>query len=179
MRRIAEAVDRTAAGSGDPIPVAGDDEIARLAETQNRLAADVDRRNRELAQIRAAAASASPEGGVEPLLWVARVEVVEAFGLIDAHVLRVDPESVPIEDRVPGEAIPIRAELRAGEDRLGLITGRLPATRSWARRTRTSWSCTASSWGSRCGTPTSSPAWSSRIVRCGPRTRRRTTSSAA
>ena len=132
MRRIAEAVDRTAAGAGEPIPVAGDDEIARLAETQNRLAADVDRRNRELAQIRAAAATASPEDGIEPLLWAARDEVVEAFGLIDAHVLRVVPETVPVELRVPGEPVPIRAELRAGEDRLGLITGRLPATRSWA-----------------------------------------------
>jgi two-component system sensor histidine kinase KdpD len=34
---------------------------------------------------------------------------------------------------VPGEPIGIRAELRAGEDRLGIIGGRLPATRSWDR----------------------------------------------
>ncbi len=132
VRRIAEAVDSAAAGGAAPIAVVGDDEIARLAETQNRLAADVARRNTELAHVRAAAASASPEAGIEPLLWAARDEVVEAFGLIDAHVLRIAPETVPVEIRIPGEPIPIRAELRAGEDRLGLITGHLPATRSWA-----------------------------------------------
>ncbi len=133
MRRIVEAVERTAGGTPAPIAVTGEDEIARLAETQNRLAADVERRARELARIRSAAASATPSAGVEPLLWSARDEVVEAFGLIDAHVLRADPDTVPADERIPGEPIPIRAELRAGEDRLGLIVGRLPATRTWER----------------------------------------------
>lgn len=133
MRRIVEAVERTAGGTPAPIAISGEDEIARLAESQNRLAADVERRNREIARIRSAAASATPSAGIEPLLWSAREEVVEAFGLIDAHVLRVEPETVPVEERIPGEPIPIRAELRAGEDRLGLIVGRLPATRTWER----------------------------------------------
>ena len=133
MRRIAEAVERTSGGDPAPIPVTGEDEFTRLAEIQNRLAADVARRGRQLAHVRTAAAAASPEAGVEPLLWSAREEVAEAFGLIDAHVLRVDPDTVPAPDRIPGEPIPIRAELRAGEDRLGLIVGRLPATRTWER----------------------------------------------
>ncbi len=133
MRRIAEAVERTSSGDPVPIPVTGEDELTRLAEIQNRLAADIARRGRELAHVRAAAAAASPEAGVEPLLWSAREKVAEAFGLIDAHVLRVEPATVPAPERIPGEPIPIRAELRAGEDRLGLIVGRLPATRTWER----------------------------------------------
>jgi signal transduction histidine kinase len=133
VRRIVEAVERTTSGAPAPIAVSGEDEIARLAESQNRLAADVERRARELARVRSAAAAATPSAGVEPLLWSAREEVAEAFGLIDAHVLRVEPETVPVEERIPGEPIPIRAELRAGEDRLGLIVGRLPATRTWER----------------------------------------------
>jgi K+-sensing histidine kinase KdpD len=34
---------------------------------------------------------------------------------------------------VPGEALPVRAVVRAGEDRLGLLVGHLPATRGWER----------------------------------------------
>ena len=44
-----------------------------------------------------------------------------------------DPSSVEVEERVPGEALPVRAELRAGEDRLGVLVGHLPATRGWER----------------------------------------------
>ena len=53
--------------------------------------------------------------------------------MVDARVLLVDPATVPSEDRVPGEALPIRAALRAGEDRLGVLVGHLPATRRWER----------------------------------------------
>ena len=133
VRRIADAVERASSGAARPIVVAGEDELSRLAETQNRLVADLERRNHELGRIRTAAAAASPDAGVDHLLWSAREDLVGAFGLIDAHVLRVDPGTVPPDDRVPGEPIPIRAELRAGTDRLGLIVGRLPATRTWER----------------------------------------------
>ncbi len=34
---------------------------------------------------------------------------------------------------MPGEALPVRAVVRAGEDRLGLLVGHLPATRGWER----------------------------------------------
>jgi signal transduction histidine kinase len=34
---------------------------------------------------------------------------------------------------VPGESQPVRAELRIGDERLGILVGRLPATRRWER----------------------------------------------
>ncbi len=133
LRRIALAVESASRGESAPLAFAGEDELARLAETQNRLAADMDRRNRQLERIREAAGSATPSGGADALLAGARSDVVAAFALIDARVERVDPDTVPEPERVPGEPIEIRAELRAGEERLGIIAGRLPATRTWDR----------------------------------------------
>jgi len=155
LRRITSAVESASRGESAPLAVAGEDELAHLAETQNRLAADVDRRNRQLQRIRIAAGSATPSAagpatppagaaaapsagaavlmGPAGLLATARSEVVAAFDLIDARVERVDPATIPPAERVPGEPIEIRAELRAGEERLGVIVGRLPATRSWDR----------------------------------------------
>jgi signal transduction histidine kinase len=47
LRSIARSVDRVSSGDlSTPIRVAGDDELARLAESHNRLSADLDRRNR-------------------------------------------------------------------------------------------------------------------------------------
>jgi HAMP domain-containing protein len=49
LRRITTAVERVAAGeSSPPIHITGDDELARLAESHNRIAAEAQRRNREL-----------------------------------------------------------------------------------------------------------------------------------
>jgi signal transduction histidine kinase/HAMP domain-containing protein len=133
LRRITSAVESASRGESAPLAVAGEDELGRLAETQNRLAADVERRNRQLERIREAAGAATPSAGPAALLEAARAGVVAAFDLIDARVARVDPRTVRPAERVPGEPIEIRAELRAGEDRLGIIVGRLPATRSWDR----------------------------------------------
>ena len=66
LRAIAAAVDRVSAGDlSTPIRVAGDDELARLADSHNRLSADLERRNRELGQILAAIEGASPRDGVD------------------------------------------------------------------------------------------------------------------
>jgi methyl-accepting chemotaxis protein len=66
LRAIAVAVDRVSAGDlSTPIRVGGDDELARLADSHNRLAADLERRNRELGRILAAIEGASPRDGVE------------------------------------------------------------------------------------------------------------------
>ena len=66
LRAIAAAVERVTAGDlSTPIRVAGDDELARLADSHNRLSADLERRNRELGQILAAIEGASPRDGVE------------------------------------------------------------------------------------------------------------------
>ena len=133
LRRISTAVERAARGEAASITVTGDDELTRLAEVQNRLAADLERRNTQLGRISASAAAATPQGGVEPLLWAARDDVIDAFGLIDAHVLLGDPDAIDPADRIPGDPIEVRADLRAGADRIGLIVGRLPATRTWER----------------------------------------------
>jgi signal transduction histidine kinase len=134
LRAIAAAVDRVSAGDlSTPIRVGGDDELARLAESHNRLAADLERRNRELGRILAAIEGASPRDGVEFLAGKAALDAQAAFGLIDAEVILVDPTEIPLEDAVPGEARPLRAELRVGHDALGVLLGRLPATRTWER----------------------------------------------
>ncbi len=115
------------------IVVTGDDELARLAESHNRLAAELERRNRELGHILAALVAASPRDGVEWLVGRAADDARAAFGMVDARILLVDPESVPLEERIPGEALPVRAEVRAGADRLGVLVGHLPAVRRWER----------------------------------------------
>jgi signal transduction histidine kinase len=54
-----------------------------------------------------------------------------AFEMIDAVVLLVDPREIPTEERVPGEPRSVRALLRVGDDVLGVLVGRLPATDTW------------------------------------------------
>ena len=57
-----------------------------------------------------------------------------AFGFIAAVLLFVDPDSVEPEERIPGVSVPIRAELRAGDERMGLLLASLPATRHLGAR---------------------------------------------
>lgn len=134
LRRIAAAVDRVSAGDlSTPLEVSGEDEIARLAESHNRLAADLERRNRELAQIRAAIEGISIRDGVDFLAGRAALDARQAFGLLDATILLEDPSLVPQEEVVPGLSRPVRAELRIGDECLGVLVGHLPATRRWER----------------------------------------------
>jgi signal transduction histidine kinase len=134
LRAIAAAVDRVSAGDlSTPITIAGDDELARLAESHNRLAGDLERRNRELGRILSAIEDSSPRDGVEYLVGRAAADARAAFGMIDCEILLTNPDEVPIVSPVPGDPLPIRAELRAASDRLGVLVGRLPATRSWER----------------------------------------------
>jgi signal transduction histidine kinase len=134
LRAIGRAVERVTAGDlGAPIVLPGDDELARLAESHNRLAADLERRNRELGRILAAMETTSPRDGVEWLMGRAAADAREAFGLIEARLELVDPERVPVEEVVPGDPRPVRAVLRAGTEPMGVLVGRLPATRRWER----------------------------------------------
>jgi signal transduction histidine kinase len=134
LRAIAAAVDRVSAGDlSTPIRVAGDDELARLADSHNRLSADLERRNRELGRILAAIEGASPRDGVEFLAGKAAHDAQSAFAMLDAEVILVDPAEIPTEEVVPGEARPLRAVLRVGDDVMGVLVGRVPATRSWER----------------------------------------------
>jgi signal transduction histidine kinase/HAMP domain-containing protein len=134
LRSISAAVDRVSAGNLEtPIRVAGDDELARLAESHNRLAGDLDRRNRELGRILAAIGDVSPSDGVERIVERTATEATRSFGLIDATVVLGDPAQVEEEEVVPGVSRPLRAVLRAGGEDLGVLIGRAPATRRWER----------------------------------------------
>ena len=82
LRSIASAVDRVSAGDlSTPIQVPGDDELARLAESHNRLAADLERRNREVAEILAAIADVSVRDGVTFLVARGAAEAKRIFDL--------------------------------------------------------------------------------------------------
>jgi signal transduction histidine kinase len=132
LRAVAAAVDRVSRGDlSTRIEVAGDDELGRLADSHNRLARDLERRNRELRRILAAIVEAAPGLGVDRLAEIAGEHAREAFEMIDAVVLLVDPREIPTEELVPGDPRPVRALLRAGDETLGVMVGRLPATRTW------------------------------------------------
>ena len=134
LRAIAAAVDRVSAGDlSTPIAVPGEDELARLADSHNRLAATLERRNRELGRILAAIESASPRDGPEFLAGRAATDARSAFGMIDCRILLVDPARFPAEERIPGESLPVRAVLQSGAEELGVLIGHLPATRHWER----------------------------------------------
>ncbi len=134
LRAIATAVDRASAGDlSTPIVVPGDDELARLADSHNRLAADLERRNRELGKILEAIESGSPRDSPDFIAGRAAHDAQTAFGMIDAYVLLVDPNQIAPEERIPGESLPVRAVLRLGGEDLGVLVGHLPATRLWER----------------------------------------------
>ncbi|OGO51728.1 MAG: hypothetical protein A2Z32_06350 [Chloroflexi bacterium RBG_16_69_14] len=134
LREISAAVSRVSAGDlSRPIPVEGNDVLAQLAESHNRLASDAQRRNRQLGLILVAVESAEPRDGVEALAERAARDAETAFGFISAELRFVDPDTVEAEERIPGVSLPIRAELRAGDDRMGLILASLPATQTWER----------------------------------------------
>jgi signal transduction histidine kinase len=51
--------------------------------------------------------------------------------LIDAVVIMGDPGAIGLEEVVPGVSRPLRAVMRAGGNDIGVLIGRLPATRRW------------------------------------------------
>jgi signal transduction histidine kinase len=134
LRRITTAVERVAAGeSSPPIHLTGDDELARLAESHNRIAADAQRRNRELAALLRAIAGYNPAAGIAALMSLAESDACSIYGLIDCRVQLTDPARVPVEEVIPGDPRPVRSDVRAGSETLGVLTGHLPATRRWER----------------------------------------------
>jgi signal transduction histidine kinase len=132
LRSVVAALDRATKGDlSSPIQVVGDDELARLADSHNRLAADLERRNRELGRILAAIDEVSPRDDVNALVERTGHDATTAFALIDAIVQMGDPASVEQEDVVPGVSRPLRAVMQAGGEEIGVLIGRLPATRRW------------------------------------------------
>ena len=134
LRALATTLDRIAAGdTSTPLPALADDELGRLAERQNQLAGDLVRRNRQVARVVDAVGTYSPREGADRLVDLAIADAKAAFGLIDARIVLGDPSAIPEEERVPGEALPVRADLRAGAEPLGVLVGRTPATARWDR----------------------------------------------
>jgi signal transduction histidine kinase/HAMP domain-containing protein len=134
LRAIARSVERVSAGE-DPgrLELPGDDEFSRLAESHNRLARDLRRRNRELRQIVVALESSSLGERPDVVIRRAAEQARSAFGMIDCELLLVDPREIPTEELVPGDPIPVRANLAAAGEQLGVVVGHLPATRNWER----------------------------------------------
>ncbi len=134
LRRITGAIEEVAAGeTSPPIHIAGDDELARLAESHNRIAADRQRRNAELAGLLSAIGTYEASLGVDGLRLRAEQDARTVYGMIDSQLTLGDPRLIPREERVPGDPFPVRAEVRAGTETLGVLTGHLPATRKWER----------------------------------------------
>lgn len=132
LRAISRAVERVSAGDlSARVEVAGEDELARLVESHNRLAADLARRNEELGRILLAIGETSPRDGLDRLVAHATASARTAFQMIDCSIHLGDPEDVPAEEIIPGEARPVRAVLALPDERVGVLTGHLPATRTW------------------------------------------------
>ena len=132
LRAVSRAVERASAGDlSVRVEVAGEDELARLVESHNRLAAALERRNAELGRILLAIGETSPRDGLDRLVAQATRSARSAFGMIDARIELGDPTLVPVEEDIPGESRPIRAVLALPDERVGVLVGHLPATRSW------------------------------------------------
>ena len=132
LRAVSRAVERARAGDlSARVEVAGEDELARLVESHNRLASDLERRNQELGRILLAIGETSPRDGLDRLVDQATRSARAAFGMIDARIVLGDPTMVPLEEVIPGEARPVRAVLALPDERVGVLVGHLPATRVW------------------------------------------------
>ena len=134
LRALIRSVDQVSAGDGSGgVELPGDDEISRLAESQTRLARDLARRNTELRRLLDALQAITLDEPPAAIARRAADDARAAFGMIDCEVLLVDPREVPREETVPGEPVPLRAELGVADGAIGVVTGHLPATRRWER----------------------------------------------
>jgi signal transduction histidine kinase len=132
LKAVSKAVERASAGDlSVRVEVAGEDELARLVESHNRLASALEQRNAELRRILMAIGETSPRDGLERLVAHATRSARVAFGMIDARIELGDPTMFPVEEDIPGEARPVRAVLALPDERVGVLLGHLPATRGW------------------------------------------------
>jgi len=132
LRALGARLDRITAGERpDPLPPLADDELGRLAERQEELAADLARRNRQVERAVAAITAWAPGDGAARLLENAARDAREGLGLTDAHIVLGDPNDLEYEERVPGEPQPVRADLRTGREVAGVLVGHAPATTRW------------------------------------------------
>ncbi len=132
LRALVARLDRITAGERvEPLPRLPDDELGRLAERQEELAADLARRNRQVARAVDAITAWAPADGGAALLKRAAADARDALGLIDARIDLGDPDAIVIEERVPGEPRPVSADLLSGREMAGVLVGHAPATMRW------------------------------------------------
>jgi signal transduction histidine kinase len=132
LRALETRLDRITAGERvEPLPQLPEDELGRLAERQEELAADLTRRNRQVARAVEAVTAWAPADGAPMLLERATADAREALGLIDAQIILGDPDAIEVEERVPGEPRPVSADLLSGRDIAGVFLGHVPATMRW------------------------------------------------
>ena len=132
LRALETRLDRITAGERvEPLGQLPDDELGRLAERQEELAADLGRRNRQVARAVDAITAWAPADGAAVLLERAATDAREALGLIDARIVLGDPDTIEIEERVPGEPRPVSADLLSGREMAGVLLGHAPATMRW------------------------------------------------
>ena len=180
--RIARSVERVSAGDDHGrLELPGDDEFSRLAESHNRLARDLARRNRELRQIVVALEAITPRRAPRrhrpPR---GRRRRASAFGMIDCELLLVDPREIPTEELVPGDPVPVRADLvAAGRAARRRRRATCPPRGAGSARTRTCSSCSRSRSRRRSATPSCTRGSRTRTGASWSSTRRRTTSCAA
>ena len=134
LRQIARAVEQVSSGDlTTPLDLPGDDEFSRLAESHNRLARVLERRNRELRRVLEALAETTLQERSDVLARRSGDRAKVVFGMVDCEVLLVDPAQIETEEVVPGEPRPVRADLSAAGGVLGTLVGHVPATRAWER----------------------------------------------
>jgi signal transduction histidine kinase len=136
LGRLSRAVARLGAGDLDErLPVEGDDELAAVATSHNRLADALAARNRSLALVLRAIAELAPSQGVELILATAPAAAAEAFGFTEVSIDLSGPAaaapSTMVEDHVPGEAPTFPTLLRAGGEAIGTLWTSIPPTREW------------------------------------------------
>jgi len=132
LKAVSRAVEKASAGDlSVRVEVAGEDELARFVESHNRLASALEQRNSELRRILLAIGETSPRDGLDRLVAHATRSARAAFGMIEAWIELGDPALFPAEETIPGEARPVRAVLALPDERVGVLLGRLPATRGW------------------------------------------------
>ncbi len=134
MRELTVTLDRLQAGDlSARIEAPADDELGRLAESHNRLAAALAARNESLHQVLEALASLSPREGVDRLVKTAEQAATTAFGFRSAQIVLAGPGTdAPVPgERIPGEARDVVASLRLGDDQVGWLRGVVPPMRDW------------------------------------------------
>ena len=141
LTRMTQTLDRLQAGDlSARLPVEGDDEVARLATSHNRLADALAARNRSLARVSHAVATLSPREGVGRLVTTAEQAASEAFGFTAVEVRLYGPDGPDADElaalaespeRVPGEAFEVSTPLAIGDDRVGRLIATQVPTREW------------------------------------------------